>query len=137
DGLPLFDNYNAQKLDFAVNTVDPRLDHTISRPGAPWKYETKYMVTEGWSRAPPIYGYYNSMKENVSPDCDCFINVPPFYGNTKTRILMRFADVLLYRAEALIELNREGEALPLINRLRVRAANSTAKLTLANGQPTS
>ena len=137
DGLPLLDTYNSQNIDFSVNTVDPRLDHTISRPGAPWKYEPKHMVTEGWSRAVLIYGTYNSMKENVSPDCDCFVNVPPFYGNTKTRIAMRYADVLLFRAEALIELNRESEALSLINKLRVRAANSRSKLTLANGQPTS
>lgn len=137
EGLPLLDNYNVQDLNLSVNTVDPRLDHTISRPGAPWKYEPKYIVNESWSRAILIYGTYNSMKENVSPDCDCFVNVAPFYGNTKARIAMRFADVLLMRAEALIELNREQEALPLINRIRTRAANSKTRLKQANGSPTS
>jgi hypothetical protein len=132
-GAPLFDTYNDNNVDFASNTVDPRLDHTVSRPGVPWKYEPEHMVTNEWSRAIPIYGVYNSMKENVSPDCDCFINLPPFYGNTKTRILMRYAEVLLFRAEALIELDRPAEALPLINQLRERAAKSTTRLKMGDG----
>lgn len=136
-GLPLLDSYNDQNVNFTSHTVDPRLDHTVSRPGAPWKYEPNRVVTDSWSRAIPIYGTYNSMKENVSPDCDCFINMDPFYGNTKTRILIRYADVLLMQAEALIELGRQQEALPLINRLRERANNSTARLVKADGQPTS
>src|SRR5699024_1810427 len=129
-GVPLFDAYKTSNVDFSKNTVDPRLDHTVSRPGVPWKYESTHMVTNEWSRAIPIYGSYNSMKENVSPDCDCFINIPPFYSNTKSRILIRYADVLLFRAEALIELGRHSEALPLINQLRERAAKSTDRLDM-------
>ncbi|SDK65071.1 Starch-binding associating with outer membrane [Pedobacter sp. ok626] len=136
-GLPLLDTYNQQNVDFSVNTVDPRVDHTISRPGAPWKYDPNRLVTTAWSRNIPIYGTYNSMKENVSPDCDCFINIAPFFGNTKARIMIRYADVLLFKAEALIELGRQNEALPLINEIRDRAAKSTARLVMANGQPTS
>lgn len=136
-GIPLFDNYNDQNVDFSVNTVDPRLDHTISRPGAPWKYEPGRVVTEAWSRNVPIYGVYNSMKENVSPACDCFVNVAPFFGNTKARILIRYADLMLIKAEALIELGRQDEALSLINAIRDRASKSTSRLKMANGQPTS
>lgn len=136
-GVPLFDTYNNQNVNFATNTVDPRIDHTVSRPGAPWKYEPARVVTESWSRSPALYGYYNSMKENVSPDCDCFINLAPFYGNSKTRILIRVADVMLFKAEALIELGRQTEALPIINQIRTRASNSTVRLKKANGQPTS
>lgn len=136
-GIPLFDTFNQQNVDFSVNTVDPRVDHTISRPGAPWKYNPARVVTNSWSRNIPIYGTYNSMKENVSPDCDCFINLAPFFGNTKARIMIRLADVMLFKAEALIELGRQGEALPLINPIRERAAKSTSKLVMANGQPTS
>ena len=137
NGVPLFDTYNQQDVNFFVNTVDPRLDHTVSRPGAPWKYEPGRVVTEAWSRNVPIYGVYNSMKENVSPDCDCFVNVAPFFGNTKARILIRYADVMLMKAEALIESGRQGEALSLINEIRARAAKSTGRLKMANGQPTS
>lgn len=137
EGIPLFDNFNQQNVDFSVNTVDPRVDHTISRPGAPWKYNPAKVVAASWSRNIPIYGTYNSMKENVSPDCDCFINIAPFFGNTKARIMIRLADVMLFKAEALIELGRQSEALPLINAIRDRAARSTSKLVMANGQPTS
>ena len=137
NGLPLLDTYNNQNVDFSNNTVDPRLDHTVSRPGAPWKYEPAHMVNESWSRNVPLYGTYNSMKENVSPDCNCFVNVAPFYGNTKARILIRYADVMLFKAEALIELGRQAEALPIINTIRERAAKSTGRLKMANGQPIS
>jgi len=137
NGVPLLDTYSQQNVDYANNTVDPRLDHTISRPGAPWKYDPMRVVTEAWSRNIPIYGTYNSMKENVSPDCDCFINVAPFFGNTKARIMVRLADVMLFKAEALIELGRPMEALPIINEIRTRASNSTSRLVKANGQPTS
>ena len=64
------------------------------------------------------------MKENVDPSCDCFVNLSPYYANSMNKILIRFADVLLMRAEALIELNRESEALPLINQIRQRAQDS-------------
>jgi len=39
------------------------------------------------------------------------------------------------KAEALIELGREAEALPVINEVRNRAANSTAMLKYSNGDP--
>ncbi|MFB9863170.1 RagB/SusD family nutrient uptake outer membrane protein [Rufibacter immobilis] len=132
-GVPLLDSYNATNVDFSQNTVDPRLDHTVARPGNPWKYEPSRVFTESWSRSPQIYGYYNSMKENVSPDDPGFTNVDPFYGNTKPRIVLRYADVLLFKAEALIELGRQNEALPLINQIRSRAAASTARLKNEQG----
>ncbi len=40
---------------------------------------------------------------------------------------------MLWKAEALIELGRQAEALPLINEVRQRAANSTQRTKLANG----
>ncbi|WP_181308003.1 RagB/SusD family nutrient uptake outer membrane protein [Rufibacter sp. XAAS-G3-1] len=133
EGVPLLDTYNTVNVDFSQNTVDPRLDHTVARPGNPWKYEPNRVFTEGWSRSPQIYGFYNSMKENVSPDDPGFTNVDPFYGNTKPRIVLRYADVLLFKAEALIELGRQDEALPIINQIRARAAASTTRLKNAAG----
>jgi hypothetical protein len=47
-------------------------------------------------------------------------------------VLVRFSDVLLWKAEALIELDRMNEAVPIINRLRQRAAASTARLNNAS-----
>jgi len=132
-GVPLLDNFNAENINFDISTVDPRLDHTIAHPGNPWKYETDLIFEESWSRTPEIYGYYNSLKENVQSDN--YENVDPFYGNSKPRIILRYAEILLIKAEALIELGRHGDALPLINEVRQRAAQSTEKLVNAAGNP--
>jgi len=133
DGLPMFDDFNNSDLDLTTNTVDPRLNHTIAIPGHPWKYDPNMLYEKSWNRSPDVYGTFASLKENVSPNCDCFIHIDPFYGNTKNRIIIRFADVLLWEAEALIELGRQDEALPLINQIRTRAKRSTANLKLADG----
>lgn len=128
DGLPLFDTFNDTDLDYnQLNNfeVDPRLYHTVAIPGLPFKYHPDYIYEESWNRSPGTYGYYASLKENVQPDCSCFVNIDPFYGNSKNRIVIRYADVVLMRAEALIELGQHQDALPLINEIRTRAAAST------------
>lgn len=138
NGVPDFDNYNNSDLNTSVNTVDPRLDHTVAQPGKPWKYEPSLIYTEAeWARQPGIYGPFSSLKENVSPSCECFEQLPPFMGSSKNTILIRYADVLLWKAEALIELGRQNEALPIINEIRLRAKNSTDLLKFANGSPVS
>ena len=132
NGLPQLDNYNDDDLDYhqlATYTVDPRLYHTVAIPGLPYKYDTEYTYVEAWVRSPSTYGYFASLKENVSPNCGCVVNIDPFYGNSKNRIQIRYSDVLLMRAEALIELGRQAEALALINQVRTRAANSTALIS--------
>jgi len=133
-GFPLFGTFNDTDLNLATDYVDPRLDHTVAQPGKPWKYETSIVYTEQeWARQPGIYGPYSSLKENVSPNCTCFERLPPFMASSKNTILIRFADVLLWKAEALIELGQLDEARILINRIRERAKNSTTLLHDANG----
>lgn len=132
NGLPEFDTFNNQDFDYkniGANTVDPRLYHTVAMPGLPYKYDPEYLYVEAWVRNPGTYGYYASLKENVAPSCSCVVNIDPFYGNSKNRIQIRYADVLLFRAEALIELGQQADALPLINEVRNRAAQSTGRLT--------
>lgn len=129
NGIPLFDTYNESNLDYNnLNSVqvDPRLYHTVAIPNLPFKYDNDYIYMEDWNRTPSTYGYFASLKENVSPNCgSCFVNIDPFYGNSKNRIQIRYADVLLMRAEALIELGQHNGALPLINEIRNRASQST------------
>ncbi|WP_324756109.1 RagB/SusD family nutrient uptake outer membrane protein [Sphingobacterium thalpophilum] len=122
-GLPL-DNYNTLATFSTSEKYDPRLFHTVAIPGLPYKYNSKRTYEQSWNRNPAEYSVYASLKENVDPDCDCFVPMPPFFANTKNRIVLRLADVLLMRAEALIELHRPAEALPLINQVRIRAKNS-------------
>lgn len=136
-GLPLFDTYNNSDIDTDVDFVDPRIDHTIAMLGKPWKYSTGYIYDINWTRQPGIYGVYASLKESVSPDCPCVEHMPPFVSNSKNTILIRYSDVLLWKAEALIELGRQDEALPIINGIRTRAGNSTEMLVDGSGLPLS
>ena len=124
NGLPDFNNFDLIDYNATFDVVDPRLYHTVALPGVPYKYNEELIYEESWNRTPTVYGYYASLKENVDPSCDCFKNVSPFYANSKNRIVLRYADIMLVRAEALIELGRENEARPLINRLRERAQSN-------------
>jgi hypothetical protein len=134
NGLPLFDTYNNEILDEENDVVDPRLDHTIAMPGNPYKYEPFLIYTIDWARQPEIYGSFSSLKENVSPNCSCFQKMTPFMSSSKNTIIIRYSDVFLWRAEALIELGREAEALSIINRIRERASNSTEMLKRSSGE---
>ncbi|RSK48969.1 RagB/SusD family nutrient uptake outer membrane protein [Hymenobacter rigui] len=140
-GLPLFTTFNNTDLttpqDFQTNTVDPRLDHTVAIPSHPYKYSPPFIFDTSWLRDQNTYGVYMSMKETVLPSDPSFQKTPPFMGSSKNWALIRYADVLLWKAEALIELGRQSEALPIINQIRQRAANSTARLKTTAGTSTS
>ncbi len=137
-GLPMFDTFNNSDMvdpaDFQTNGVDPRLDHTVGVPGHPFKYRPDLMIYEvSWARVPGVYGFFSNMKEQQSPDCACYFKKGPFMGTTKNIDFLRYGDVLLMRAEALIQLNRQAEALPLINQIRARAKASTDRTKLSDG----
>lgn len=131
NGLPEFSDYN--KADYNANTdkVDPRLYHTVALPGVPYKYDKKNIFDESWTRNKAVYGLYSSLKENVALNDLSSVLIDPFRANTKNKIVIRYADVVLMRAEALIELDREKEALPLINEIRERAKKSTGLIDYA------
>ncbi len=131
-GLPEPDDYNVDNYNSNNDNVDPRLFHTVAMPGFPYKYNPEVEYTESWSRAPSIYGYYASLKENVDKECDCLVKNGAYYANSKNWIVLRYADVLLMRAEAEVELASLGaaegnleDARSIVNSLRRRAANST------------
>ncbi len=141
DGLPLLDTFNEIILrdpeDFWDNTIDPRFDHTVGVTGHPFKYVSDWIYQSNWRRAPHIYGYYSTMKEVVAKGDPTFRKYGAFIATALNSDVIRFDDVLLWKAEALIELDRETEALPIINQIRERAKNSTGKLIFANGDPIS
>lgn len=142
NGLPLLDTFNDSDIFDTVETdgtstpspgltIDPRLDHTVGIPGRPFKYrntlnENGDMIYNfSWARDPGVYGYFGNMKEQQAPDCSCYVKEGPFIGTSKNVDFIRYADVLLWKAEALIQLGKWDEALPIINQVRTRAANST------------
>lgn len=128
-GLPLFDSFNDFNYDMTTDSVDPRLDHTVAMEGKPFKYDENLIHGgDSWARAPGIYGNFTAMKDLEHPDCSCRGENGPFPIFSLNTPLIRYADVLLWKAEALIELDRYDEALPIINRIRERAKQSTDKL---------
>ena len=141
NGLPMFATFNNNDVvpsnDFQTNTFDPRLDHTCALPGHPYKYQTDLLYDGSWARQPQSYGYNLSLKEVVNYRDPSFTRFAPFMSSSKNWPIIRYAEVLLWKAEALIQIGQPAKALPLINQIRQRAGNSTALLVMANGKPTS
>lgn len=140
NGLPLYDTYNNAEITdkeayFSGNTWDPRIGHTVAIPGLPWKYQTDILFDSSGSRDPANYGYFNSLKENVEAGSPGLVNLF-WMWNSKNETAIRYDRVLLWKAEILIQLGREKEALPIINQIRQRAANSTGLLKFADGTAT-
>ena len=128
DGLPLLDTYNNKDYDMATDNADPRLFLTVGMPGLPYMFNTKYMMdrSSSWSRSGGLYGYYVTLKQNVDPDLvGEYLIKSSFWATSMNRIVFRYADVLLMRAEALAQQNKTSEAISLVNQLRSRAATST------------
>ena len=140
-GLPMLTAYNSNDIvpsaDFKTNTFDVRLDHTAAIPGHPYKYQTNLVFSASYCRDPATYGPFMSMKETVAYTDPTFMKYPPFMSSSKNWEVIRYADVLLMKAEALIEMGQELQALPLINKIRERAKNSTALLKQADGSASS
>ncbi|MDB5019325.1 MAG: hypothetical protein JWQ28_452 [Pedobacter sp.] len=128
NGIPIPESYNNSNLmtvaDGLATNVDPRLDFSVGRLGIRWKNYTAAPYGADWVREPATYGYYSNKKALVSPESSFMVKGFPWGGSSLNFHIIRFADVLLWKAEALIELNRENEAVPLINRVRERAKNS-------------
>ena len=128
DGLPLLDDFAT--TDYAVGTnqtVDPRLFVTVGLPGTPYMFNTNFMMdeTNTWSRGGGAYGYFVSLKQNVDPELtDIYLfNCDNQWASSMNRIVFRYADVLLMRAEAYAQLGQTAEAIAQVNLVRQRAAN--------------
>lgn len=131
DGLPDFDNFD-KTIDYPINGVptaqkwDPRLFHTVGMPTFPYKYEEAYTLTKDNSRTPNTYGYYTSLKEVPQRSKGETYN-SPWQAFDMNDYVFRYSDVMLMRAEALIETGKLEEARTIINDIRQRAKNSVAK----------
>ena len=131
DGLPEFDDFDktpAHPVNGQPNTQkwDPRLFHTVGMPTFPYKYEKEYTLTKDNSRNPSAYGYYTSLKEVPQRSKGETYN-NPWQAFAMNEYMFRYTDVMLMRAEALIETGRLADAKAIINAIRQRAANSVNK----------
>ena len=128
DGLPLIDTFNQKDYDRATDNADPRLFLTIGMPGLPYMFNPDYMMEETsiWSRSNGLYGYNVSLKQNVDPALiGSYLIKGSYWASSMNRIVFRYADVLLERAEAYAQLGQSAEAIKLVNQIRSRAAGST------------
>ena len=131
-GRPLLDNFNAKNYDMAEDNADPRLFLTVGIPGLPYMFNPNFMMDESsnWSRSGGLYGYNVTLKHNVDPALiNQYLIKGSFWASSMNRIVFRYADVILMRAEAYAQLNKGGEAVKLVNQIRERAAGSTQTIS--------
>ena len=137
NGLPVFDyqsrpDYGVvefidethQNLSNTEPTVDPRLDFVVGRPTITYK---TYRETpcQSWVRDRGVYGHNCAKRFWISPESPDMIKGWPWGASELNWQIIRYADLLLYKAEALIELGEDLEtARQLINRVRQRAMDS-------------
>ena len=128
DGLPLLDTFNQKDYDKTSDNADPRLFLTIGMPGLPYMFNKNYMMEESsiWSRSNGLYGYNVSLKQNVDPALiGQYLIKGSYWASSMNRIVFRYADVLLMRAEAYAQLGQPDQAILLVNQIRSRASQST------------
>lgn len=131
NGLPMFDTYADEDAFPEMGVAssqkwDPRLFHTVGMPSFPYKYEAEYTMTVDNTRDPNNYGFYTSLKDVPQRS-----KGETFEGSWQAFAMndyvFRYTDVMLMRAEALIETNQLEDARIIINDIRDRAANSIEK----------
>lgn len=126
NGLPYLDEpadaKDIESADYAGN-VDPRLDFTLGRIGMPWR---GHQYNEKWCRNLELYGQYSGKKPYPAPESPYVkTGIVPWGASSLNMILIRYADVMLMKAEALIEQGKDlQEARTLINEVRAKAARS-------------
>ena len=113
NGLPLNDGTNVIPED----NVDPRIDHTLARPGIPYLDIQVYNWTP---REASVYGPYSPKKRLLSINSPYFLPIWP-YITALNYYIIRYADILLWRAEAAIELDDLETGRKYINMVRSRA----------------
>lgn len=129
-GLPAYNDANVTLTD----NVDPRLDYSIARSGIPFLNYSKETYKANWTRGNGVYGDLSPKKKMVNPGSSDY-DISNHGISSLNYYLIRYADVLLWKAEALIETGEIDNGIALINQIRVRAKNSAKiqKLLPASG----
>ena len=94
---------------------DPRLDYTVGRDSMPWY--NGILFNKSWA---PATGYLT--KKHQQPVSE--ISIPLKADANINYVAIRYADVLLWYAEALNEIGRSSDALVQLNKVRKRARES-------------
>ena len=125
EGLPYLDESVAPAESMSGSykgNIDPRIDFTMGRIGLPFRGHT---YTRKWCRAYDTYGEYSGKKWLIDPSSSDMVQGFPWGASSLNFIFLRYADILLLKAEALIETGADlNGARLIINQIRTRAANS-------------
>ncbi len=125
EGLPYLDASVAPSESMSGSykgNIDPRIDFTMGRIGLPFRGHT---YTRKWCRAYDTYGEYSGKKWLIDPSSSDMVQGFPWGASSLNFIFLRYADILLLKAEALIETGADlNGARLIINEIRTRAANS-------------
>ena len=125
--LTQLSNDNIPTTDLKVYT-DPRLDVTMGRFNVPYYDWSIPNRTEGWIRDVSNGGVYINKKYQPRKMDKGSLSVSTSASSTAKNIhLIRYADVLLWYAEVLIETGEHMNAREFVNKVRTRAANGFIK----------
>ena len=122
NGLPYLDNFDDVDVTFETEytaPLDPRLDHTVGRPGILYKnfqiHQTDFIRDVSYA------GPFSSMKHVAEPEGFGVTG----WGNLSANNyrIMRYGMVLLWLAEVEVEVGDLERARELVNMLRERAGN--------------
>ncbi|MBD3627460.1 RagB/SusD family nutrient uptake outer membrane protein [Cyclobacterium sp.] len=114
-GMPVTDNLDPEE----DQRFDPRIDHTLARPGIPY-LDLQINYDPSWARDLSTYGPYGPKKRMVSANSPHHLQIWP-YVNSLNYYIIRYADLLLWKAEAAIQNGKLEEGREYINRVRERA----------------
>ncbi len=121
-GLPYLENAPSEHVTATYSgNVDPRLDFTVGRIGFPFRGN---LYTDAWCRAKDIYGEYSNKKCCIDPTDSRMVQGWPWGASPLNFCFLRYADVLLLKAEACVETGDLGTALTLVNDVRAKAKRS-------------
>lgn len=120
NGLPA----NSDVILSASDTVDPRLDYAIARVGIPFFDYTSQTYQANWTRGNGVYGDFSPKKKMVSPLSKSDFDISNQGITDLNYYVIRYADVLLWKAEALIQTGDIDGGISYINQVRNRAKNT-------------
>lgn len=148
-GLPNLVNHNATTVKndqgiasadpFVPHTgpLDPRLDWTVGRRGIPY-LDWGLHPGQQWIRDQAYSGPYAPIKNTYKNSQTGVLTDKSFWTSGVTAnnyTLIRFADVLLWAAEAEAEAGSLGKARDYVNQVRTRAANPAGFVRKPDGSP--
>jgi hypothetical protein len=146
DGLPLLDDTYSEDDILPYSTtgasvlykglVDPRLDHTVGRPGVPF---LDWGIHQGnsWIRDPSNAGPYNNKKNMfLKSEQGALSNTTGVrvFPNANNYRMFKLSNVIIWLAECEAEVGSLQTATTLVNLIRNRAKNSNV-VRFADGTP--